>query len=582
MSFSLRLPALTAFLAGVLVSTGWAQDGPNPQDVVINEIQYAPSPAQNEFVELYNRSARTVDLSALTLADSRDDPAAISDTPVLLPPGGYAVLVRDAALFASAFPDTDFVVPSRWNVLNNGGDVVTLSAGSIVIDRVPYEPSWGGSGGASLERIDPAGPSTSPTIFGSSVAPAGATPGRQNSLFAPDTSPPSVLFADVTAADTVLIAFDEPIALPASEDAFRLDDGTSAAFLQRVSASRIRTAFVQPIAGVRLHVNGIADLTGNVLADTSLLLGYSPTPSDIVISEIMFEPRADDFDGQPNQPEYIEFTNRSARGLSPRGLFWTDRPDETGVADTVRIPAPAAGALPPEGYAVVYAEPIDDLDVPRRDGTLAAAFPQTDLQQPETLLLPLDATSLGLRNTGDAVRVQAFDGALLDEVSYSPSWHAAALADTRGVALERISLTGSSTSAANWTSSVAPEGGTPGQPNSVQLSAEAQPESDLTVVPSPFSPDGDGFDDATRIRFSLSSDIASVRVRIYDARGRLVRTLEESRLVGRTGELIWDGLGDGGRPLRIGIYVVLLEALDTAGGRVVTMKRPVVLARPLN
>jgi len=178
--------------------------------------------------------------------------------------------------------------------------------------------------------------------------------------------------------------------------------------------------------------------------------------------------------------------------------------------------------------------------------------------------------------------VQALDGALLDEVSYSPSWHAAALADTRGVALERISLTGSSTSAANWTSSVAPEGGTPGQPNSVRLSAEAQPESGLTVAPSPFSPDGDGFDDATRIRFSLSSDIASVRVRIYDARGRLVRTLEESRLVGRTGELIWDGLGDGGRTLRIGIYVVLLEALDTAGGRVVTMKRPVVLARPLN
>jgi hypothetical protein len=390
------------------------------------------------------------------------------------------------------------------------------------------------------------------------------------------------LFADVTAADTVLIAFDEPIAVPTSGDAFRLDDGSSAASLQRMSASRIRAAFGQPIAGPQLRVNNVSDLTGNVLADTSLLLGYSPTPSDIAISEIMFEPRADDFDGRPNQPEYIEFTNRSARGLSPRGLFWTDRPDETGRADTVRVPAPSAGALPPEGYAVVYAEPADDVDAPRQDGTLAAAFPQTDLQLPGTLLLPLDAASLGLRNTGDAVRLQASDGALLDEVSYSPSWHATALADTRGVALERVSLTGSSTSGANWTSSVAPEGGTPGRPNSVLLAADAPSESDLTIAPSPFSPDGDGFDDATRIRFNLTSDIASVRVRIYDARGRLVRTLEESRLVGRTGELIWDGRGDGGRTLRIGIYVVLLEALDTAGGRVVTMKRPVVLARPLN
>jgi flagellar hook assembly protein FlgD len=116
----------------------------------------------------------------------------------------------------------------------------------------------------------------------------------------------------------------------------------------------------------------------------------------------------------------------------------------------------------------------------------------------------------------------------------------------------------------------------------VQLQPDAPSEDALVITPSPFSPDGDGFDDATRIRFDLTSDIASVRVRIYDARGRLVRTLEESRLVGRTGELIWDGRGDDGQTLRIGIYIVLFEALDTAGGRVVTMKRPAVLAHPLD
>ena len=43
-----------------------------------------------------------------------------------------------------------------------------------------------------------------------------------------------------------------------------------------------------------------------------------------------------------------------------------------------------------------------------------------------------------------------------------------------------------------------------------------------------------------------------------------------------------DGLGDDGRDLRIGIYVVLLEAIDTAGGTTEAFKEPVVLARPLN
>lgn len=581
MLIRIRLPVLTAVLASLLVGVGWAQDVPDPLDVVINEIQYAPSPSQNEFVELYNRSSRTLDVSRLSLADNREEPIPIADTPVMLAPGAYIVIVRDAALFASAFPDIEFVAPTDWNALNNGGDTVLLLAGSTVIDRVPYTPSWGGADGASLERIDPAGPSSSATNFGSSVASQGATPGQRNSLFAPDTTSPVALYADVTAVDSVLIAFDEPVAAPTSESALQLDGGAVPNQVRRVGATHILAAFSRPVSGTRLRIEDVSDLTGNVLTDTALVLGYPPTTDELVISEIMFEPRADDFDGLPNQPEYVEFTNRSARGLSLRGLFWTDRRDETGSADTTRIPAPSAGALPPEGRAVAYAEPSSGVET-LHDGALVAAFPDIDVQQPTTVLLPIDAASLGLRNEGDRVRLHAPDSTPLDEVTYSPDWHAVDLADPRGVALERISLAGPSTSATNWTSSVAPEGGTPGQPNSVQLGPNAPSADALTIAPSPFSPDGDGFDDATRIRFDLTSTVASVRVRIYDAMGRLVRTLEDSRLVGRTGELVWDGRGDGGRTLRIGIYVVLFEALDAAGGQVVTMKRAVVLARPLN
>jgi hypothetical protein len=167
-------------------------------------------------------------------------------------------------------------------------------------------------------------------------------------------------------------------------------------------------------------------------------------------------------------------------------------------------------------------------------------------------------------------------------VTYDPDWHAPALADANGVALERISLTAPVQSPTNWTSSAAPAGGTPGRPNSVLVAPDAAPERRLTVTPSPFSPDGDGRDDVTRIAFRLDTNIASARVRIYDAAGRHVRTLEQSRIVGRTGELLWDGRGEDGRSLRIGIYVVLFEALDAQGGHAITMKRPVVLARPLH
>jgi hypothetical protein len=61
-----------------------------------------------------------------------------------------------------------------------------------------------------------------------------------------------------------------------------------------------------------------------------------------------------------------------------------------------------------------------------------------------------------------------------------------------------------------------------------------------------------------------------------------VRTLEDARLTGRTGELIWKGRNDGGNRVRIGVYVVLFEAVQAEGGTVARFKEPVVVARPLN
>jgi len=558
-----------------------AQPAPAPRSVIVNEVLYAPSPSQNEFIELYNRSPRAIDLSTLSFSDNRDEPIPVTTTSTVLAPGHYAVLVRDAALFASAFPNVPFITPPDWDALNNSGDAVVLYQGSAVLDRVPYAPDWGGTDGRSLERIDPAGPSDRARNFGSSIAPRGATPGAENSLFAPDRTPPVAVFAEVIAPDTVRVVFNEPIAAP-SPSAFLLDDGTRPLTVRLGDAgSRVRLPFDRPVTGMDLRIQGVQDLVGNALPDTSIALSYPPTGGDLALTEIMFDPRADDFDHRPNQPEYFEVTNRTSRALSLRNLFWTDRPDETGAADTTRVGGHVLKAVPPGGWAVVYAEP-DPVDDPASDGTLAASFPGIDLRAASVTLLPLPVASLGLRNEGDRIRLHAPDGRPVAAVTYDPDWHAPALADASGVALERISLTAPVQSPTNWTSSAAPAGGTPGRPNSVLVAPDAAPERRLTVTPSPFSPDGDGRDDVTRIAFRLDTNIASARVRIYDAAGRHVRTLEQSRIVGRTGELLWDGRGEDGRSLRIGIYVVLFEALDAQGGHAITMKRPVVLARPLH
>ncbi len=554
-----------------------AQTVPEPGEIVINEIYYDPPDEQAEFIELYNRSDGTFDLSVLLFSDSNRDLTPVTDAPTPLPPGGYAVLTRDSAAFKAAFPGAAFTEPESWHVLNNGGDTVLLyGPDSTEIDAVPYEPGWGGDDNfSSLERIDPAGPSGSAFNFGSSTDPRGATPGARNSLFDPDETGPQVLFVEQAAPAAADVFFDEPVADPAPP-AFTLQDDRSPERLEvRTDGTRARLFFAGALGGPSLTVEGVRDRTGNAAPPQTVPLAYLAQPDQLIINEIMYDPLADDFDGRPNQPEYFELYNRTERSLTLRRHYWTDRPDERSEADTMRLGSSFL-AVPPGGYALVFA---------RSDDTaLQEAFPEIDFAATDSLALaPISSGSLGLLNSGDLIALHRPDDTRLDAVAYDPDWHSPSLRDAKGVSLERLDPAGSSGSARNWTSSVAEAGGTPGRPNATALPETAPPaEPGLAVEPSPFSPDGDGFEDRAVISYTLTEPATLVRVRIFDSYGRHVRTLEEARLAGTTGQLVWDGLDDDRHSLRIGIYIVLLEAVHAESGAARVLKAPVVLARPLD
>lgn len=555
-------------------------DDPVPGDIVINEIMYDPPQTDQEYVELFNLSDKTFDLSQFQLSDNRLQP--VNVPPGVLLPGDYAVLVRDATAFSAAFPGVAFLEVGSWPALNNGGDTSVLSFGESVIDSVAFLPSFGGED-VSLERIDPEGPSNSRFNFGATVAAMGGTPGARNSIFAPDVTPPAPLFAEQVDATIIDVGFNEPLDLPSVVPAsFLLDDGrspTSAMLLDE--GTRARLTFAAAPSGLRLTVLNVRDLRGNLLEAGEVSIAFQPVAGDLVINEILFDPLADDEDNIPDQREYFELFNRSARSLSLRNGYWTDVPDERGEADTLLF-GDKALVVVPGGFAVVFAQPEDVANL-ATESNLALAFPNIDFTAEGITLIALDRSSLSLVNGGDLIHLHRSDNTTLDSVFYDPGWHSPSLIDTKGVSLERIVLNGGANNPTNWTSSVAAAGGTPGRPNSVFIPPDAPPtEAGLTIEPSPFSPDRDGRDDNTAIRYALSSNVALIRVRIYDAHGRLVRTLEDAALSGNSGQIIWDGLDDRGRDLRIGIYVVVLEAINTAGGTTEAFKKTVVLARPLN
>ena len=182
--------------------------------------------------------------------------------------------------------------------------------------------------------------------------------------------------------------------------------------------------------------------------------------------------------------------------------------------------------------------------------------------------------------SGDAIFISDSSGTTIDSVFYDESWQNPNRVSVDGVALEKINPAGPSNDDSNWSSSTEVSGGTPGQQNSIfQEPGSAPDNSGISFTPNPFSPDDDGFEDFLSINYTLDKADYLLRVRIYDRYGREVSELANGKPGGFSGSLIWDGLTDNGNKNRVGIYIVLFEAYNSAAGRDRTFKETVVIAR---
>ncbi len=628
---------------------------PGPRDLVINEIMFDPpasQPSTNEWVEVVNRSGQTFDLAALRFADSQSASLVITSTPTPIAPGAYVVIGRDAAAFGAAYPGVPFVQVASFPTLNNDTDrpALLLPDGTI-IDAVPYRVAWGGVD-VSLERKDPNGPSTSARNFASSTDPAGATPGRQNSVFAPDTQGPTLVSAAASPdGRTVTVTVDEPLdPASVSATAFAVSGTTVVSAVYDDAALTVTLTLANPLTGnATVTATGLRDGLGNTTATSTIALPFTPDatppgisqafPTDARTVRVEFtEPvtvlsaqnATYAIDGGIGSPTAVAvetdggfavavvltlgtpLTERQVYTLSVAGL--TDRAGNTQAGTSTRILfGQADTALPGQLVVneVMYDPQTGDSEyfeilntttdrvfglrtITLDDGDASSAMP---LAQTPTLVLPggsavivrngpafaarfpgvpfVALTGLSLSNSGEAIVLRS-GGAVLDSVFYQPDWHRAELDDATGIALERRDPTGPSNTRSNWSSSLDSLGGTPGRLNSVSIATPAVPRGDAITVTSPFSPD-DG--QAARITYTLDLPAALVRVRIYDGGGRLVREIEDGRLSGQTGTVEWDGTDRDGRRMRAGIYIILLEAVDTEGGRTEAHRAVLVLAR---
>ena len=121
-------------------------DLPDPGEVVLTELHIAPSlDATAEWFELTNTAGKTLTLEGCTLASGPGESWVIeSATPssVLLDPGTFFVLVRNAAGAAAAAVEGDAVYGSTL-ALDNASDTLSLTCDGEVIDAVSWDASSG-------------------------------------------------------------------------------------------------------------------------------------------------------------------------------------------------------------------------------------------------------------------------------------------------------------------------------------------------------------------------------------------------------------------------------------------------------
>lgn len=169
-------------------------------DVVINELLSEPVTGCSEFVELYNRSSKVINLEELYLStrdattDGLGTPHSISSDGLLFFPGEYLLLSKDPASVKANYyltpnPHVFMAMNSFPILINSGGTIVVHTAEEIIIDEFTYNadmhfPLLNSTRGVSLERVDYNRPTNETGNWHSAAQSVGfATPGYCNSQF---------------------------------------------------------------------------------------------------------------------------------------------------------------------------------------------------------------------------------------------------------------------------------------------------------------------------------------------------------------------------------------------------------------
>ncbi|RMG68791.1 MAG: hypothetical protein D6715_01330 [Calditrichaeota bacterium] len=560
------------FLPFSLIHSGWTQ-------VILTEVMVDPDTLEfyNEFVELYNTGTEGVDLAGWRIGDGEELDAIVgAGEGTLLQSGQWAVVLDpgyfgNSTIYDSLIPPQALILTIEDAAFGQGGWSNSRSEPVILTnpkgDTVQFflYPT-GTPPGHSLEKInltannDLSNWAVSRQFRGTPGGPNSVTPlendlavRRFRLLQQPVLEGQSVDFEATVlnrgqqARAATWVAFYDQNNNRVPEPAERVrqdslpplapsDSLTIQASFPNIPAGTVRFGFAVLLPADQ-------DTSNNVQVVTQVV---SPAGLQVVINEILFEPAS-------GQGEWVEIYNPGSVPADLSTLYFADAKDTVHLSAGPRVLEPGAFAVLGGDSALEqqYSLPVGTLVVVRN-------FPT-------------------LNNNFDDLKLLTTGGLELDRVPYTRRWYGREDV-AKGTSLEKLNPGFNGRLSQSWSASVDPSGSTPGRQNSVFLTV-LPARGQLDISPNPFSPDGDGREDFTVVRFELPVETAFVSLRIFDIRGRLVRTLAEGLPAASHGQLIWDGKTNTGRTGRIGMYLLVLEALNPAKKRLLQLKGTVALVK---
>jgi len=545
--------------------------GIQPHSIVINEVMYSPTGDLPEWIEGYNTTNVPINTSGWKISDNGSTKALIQGREFLIPANSYFIISPDTIQFKTAFPFASVLLQAAFPALNNttSDAVVLFDERGTTMDSINYSPRWGGTNGYSLQRFDVQGNSCDSINWRSATPSAG----RENNIARKDydvelqrievknqsnyISIRIILFnSGRFEAQPSMLKFYYDINKDSSAQNNELISSISVPSILSLDSTVSQYDWKIAEPGKQQIIARIEYPHDERIENNSkiTIVEKSFSSQSVVINEIMYDP-------QTGNAEFVELLNLSGDTVDVADWKLMDQPSSSG-SRSMMVLSTTSRRIPSGDFMIMAS-----------DSSLFTQFPSLHGKNVSI------HSSLSLSNSGEDLILVDLTGNAIDSVHYAPWWHLKNLSSS-GHSLERINPAIQANDDRNWSSSVDRNGSTPGKHNSI-YTASVSFGSSLALSPNPFSPDQDGFEDFLSINYSLPTNSATIRIRIYDVTGRLIRRLANNESFPSSGSIIWNGLDDEGHRVRIGMYIILMEALDNFGGVAKTMKDVAVVARKL-